>query len=54
MILTFGDTAWEFNFTGKPDNELWLKRWRVRLGRRYFTKRKWSLYILIWQRQAQF
>ena len=40
----------ELCMTGKPDDVLWHRNWRVHLGRRFFVNRKWSFYFLIWNR----
>ena len=44
MKIKISKTKWlEFNFTGKPDDDLWNTFWSVRLARRFFPDSKFSL-----------
>ena len=44
------NTAIEINFNGRPDDLLWHRNWKVRLGKRFWMTSDWSWYFLIWKR----
>jgi len=52
MLLKLKNRAIEINTIGKPNDNLWNALWEVRLARIFFTNKKYTFYIMLWENKS--